>query len=208
MGRFNNLGNICPYGDKLFGDNKMEKRKIATISVIAIIALLSLGILVKPQVGSPESAGVTESIGFDNSVRVYKNGVLVATGTNAVTNWGMNHTRDALTGNLSAGAAALDTLELSTNATSPVVTDGTCPQVVSGNGLGQVIAGMDWEPSHFGNFSVQWTWTATGTQSGIAKVCLTNGTSNDILFASSVLSSVVNAESGDALTVKYFVKPT
>lgn len=187
-----------------------EKKKRAIATVAIPVMMLAMVALAYPRTDGNAVPSVTDSVGFTNRVLVYKNGELVAWGPNTVTNHGKNHTRDALMGALATSTVAnVSVLQLSTGTTAPAATDTVCEAtVVSGNGLDGGAGTINWVSSHVGNFSINKTWFATGTQAGIAKVCLHNSTVTgaNITFATASLSSAVNAESGDTLSVYYYIQ--
>lgn len=116
-----------------------------------------------------------------------------------------NHSRDAF-GNLNASGAIVPvrSIQLSTGTTTPAINDNVCQAtVITGNSLDPVNASTT--RFNEGNYTVFNTFTATGTQSDINKVCLSNHTSMQYLFASALFPSAVNMINNDQLTVNYSI---
>lgn len=188
----------------------MEKKKIVAIWATAIFTI-AFGVLTFSNMHTitGTSASLAETMNYGNYVLVYKNGELVSWAKNTVTNIGLNHTRDALMGRLADSTVTnVSVLQLSTDAGAPSATDTTCASAITGNGLDAALGTATEQTSHHGNYSLNVTWTATGTQANVKKVCLHNSTvtGKNITFATSALSSTVNMENTDTLTVYYYVK--
>jgi len=198
----------------------METRKriafgiaFTTITAVCAVYLLSAGVGQPVDTVEPVA---TVPLTYANYVEVRKNGVLVATARNTVLYTGMNHTRDVLMGQVAAGNADINGLILSTNATAVEAGEYNCSGEVLSNGLDASTAdtfrrtGAPGTAYAQGNVSIIKEWTATGTQSGIASVCLINGTTGGgtgiMNFSRALLSSAVNMENGDTLNVSYYVK--
>ncbi len=123
---------------------------------------------------------------------------------NLVTETGKNNTREVIGG----FAPATDYLnwsyiQLSTDGGAPAATDSACPSAVSSNGL-DIGAGSTVR-KNIGNFTVTKTFSVSGTQTGIQKVCLHNGTATAEKLMASALISPTNVAAGDTLIVNYSV---
>jgi len=134
---------------------------------------------------------------------------------NVVTREGVNWSRDVISG-LYRPAAGLDAnstvygnwtkLELS-SATSVGFGNASCAGVVTGNGLDIKQATTIYRTNE-GNFSMNATWTKTGgTTDTIRVVCVSNNTASasSDLMAVALLTSAVNLETSDQLTVSYAI---
>jgi hypothetical protein len=134
---------------------------------------------------------------------------------NTVTALGKNNTRDILGGfapyNDTTTVAGMrfnwTVIQLSTDGGAPALTDLTCPTAVTGNGLDIAVAGTIVKQLT-GNFTVSKTFSVTGTQAGIQKVCIHNSTLTGGPLMASALISSTNVQSGDTLTVNYSVAVT
>jgi len=175
--------------------NKKELLVLPVVALLITVAVLSTAI-------QPTQKTIADTTSFDNPIRVYKNGELVATGHNTVTGFGLNNTRDKLM-RADSSLSNWSSMQLSTGTTGPAQADAACEAtIITTNGLGMANGTM--AVANIGNFTVIKTWTASGTQTGIAKVCLHNATSNH-LMASALISPTVNVASGDNLTVTYYI---
>lgn len=167
----------------------------------------------------PASSGATGAfVGFVNEVVVEhcsaKTGKCEQQVThNVVTEEGVNWTRDVISGfssvNQNESVTTINygnwtVLELS-SATSVGFSNSTCADVVTGNGLGIQQATTIYRTT-VGNFTMNATWTKTGgaTQT-VRVVCVSNNTASASvdLMAAALLSSAVNMETSDQLTVSY-----
>lgn len=179
----------------------MEKRMASgaiLIMVLMAISVFAFSNLSASQVYTREDM---VRLGFTNFVCAEKNGEPVGCSPNTVTNFGLNNTRDKLMSN--TVLEAWKTFYLSTGTTAPSATDIICEAtVVTASGL--TSANGTLAIANTGNFTSTHTWTAGATQSGIAKVCLFNGTGNAIM-ASALISPTVNMGANDNLTVTYYV---
>lgn len=181
-----------------------------TIVVAAFVASLFVGGAQSGYQATGEQVTVEEPISFENIVHVYKNGEFVAWAKNKVTNIGLNHSRDAMMGQLNQTVVNISVIQLSTNGDAPDGTETACPSAVVDNaldaGLG-TIAFAGAAAVADGNYSINKTWNPTGSQADIQKVCLHNSTlPTNITFSTALLSSAVNVENGDELSVYYYVK--
>lgn len=130
--------------------------------------------------------------------------------SNTVTNIAKNQTRDTrLGGGTYGGNTTWVALMLSNGSTAAAATDTACEAtVLTANGLAPA-NGTASVQNGIGNYSVQYKWTATGTQENITKVCLSNHTDTaSSLMASAVLSSDVDLVSGENLTITYYITET
>jgi hypothetical protein len=135
---------------------------------------------------------------------------------NTVTEEGLNWTRDVISGLYLTGTNVNRTnygnwsfIELSISGTTPAVTDSVCPSVVTGNGLG-IAQATTIVRQNRGNYTVSVTFSPTGTQTGITKVCLSNNSASAStdLMASALLAVNTSVVSGDTLIVNYSVAVT
>lgn len=185
----------------------------AVLFAASILTASSVSSLIGRSAGAlqqAEGAAGYDAAGYENVVYVYKNGELVAWAKNKVTDIGLNHTRDILMGRVGTGVSAnVSILQLSTNTDAPLSTNTSCPNPITGNGLDVAAGTINIATGGIhGNYSVNKTWSATGSQAGIAKVCLHNSSTatGNITFATALLSSAVNVENGDELSVFYYIK--
>ena len=186
-------------------ETKKIGKRLVTVAAIPIVALLMTSMLAHD---TSLGGGASDIASFKNYVVVYKNGELVAWGPNVVTDIGLNHTRDALMGRLATSIVSnISVLQLSTNATAVEAGEQACFEAVFGNGLTAAAGTRTEQDSHTGNYSINKTWEGTGTVASIASVCTHNGTvtANNITFSRSLLSSTVNMENGDTLSVFYYI---
>lgn len=123
---------------------------------------------------------------------------------NTITNVGLNHTAYVWSGILGSGGLNVTYMELSTDSGAPSIDDAACPSPVTGNGLD-----IDSAPATMigiGNYSLTHKWTASGTQAGIAKICLSNDSASaGALMASALLTPATGLGSGDNLSITYYV---
>lgn len=178
----------------------MKAKHFAIIAVVAVM-VLSVSAFSNFSVAQVYTKDNMIDMGFNNFVCVEKNGEFVACSPNTVTGRGLNNTRDSL--------MTTDTLEewktltLSDGATGPAQGDAVCEAtIVTGNGLASANGTL--AIANIGNFTITKTWTASGTETGIAKVCVFNGTGNEIM-ASALISPTVNMGANDNLTVTYYI---
>jgi len=173
----------------------METKTLIPIGVV--VALLLAATIYTPLSAPHDSL---KEIGV---IEIYKNGKLIERVHNTITNLGKNHTAKVLAG-ITTTNIPVNVLALSTDTTSPTGSETTCPSEITGNGLASATGTTAMVGT--GNYSISHTWTATGTQTGISKVCVK--TAGGDLFATALLSTSVNLESGDNLTVTYYIAAT
>src|SRR3989344_5322262 len=200
----------------------MAKKHI--IFLIISIAIFTAGFMAAFVIESPTAAVTANKegqtiYGFLNEITVThcsaKTGICDEQTThNVVTREGVNWSRDVISGlSGSSGVGANSTnyvnwtvLELS-SATSVGFGNASCADVVSGNGLGIKQATTIYRTNE-GNFSMNATWTKTGgTTDTIRVVCVSNNTASasSDLMAVALLTSAVNLETSDQLTVSYAI---
>jgi hypothetical protein len=132
---------------------------------------------------------------------------------NVVTREGTNWTRDVVSG-LGAPQGAFNRsnynnwtfLELSA-ATSVGFGNASCVDVITGNGLDIKQATTIYRTNE-GNFSMNASWTKTGgATTTVRQVCVSNNSASasSDLMAAALLSSAVNLETSDQLTVSYAI---
>jgi hypothetical protein len=140
------------------------------------------------------------------NVYVYKNGELVATAHNLITNAGIGLIDEALHGPAgSAAAANARFIALSTDSTAPAYTDTACPSEITTGGLARaegtvsVTAG----PANGDEtVRVSKTFTATTSFTGVQKACLFTAATGGTLYAVATFSPV-NLAANDQLTINW-----
>jgi hypothetical protein len=140
------------------------------------------------------------------NVYVYKNGELVATAHNIITNAGVGLFDEALHGpSGSAAAANARFIALTTDSTAPAYTDTSCPSEITTGGLSRaegtvsVTAG----PANGDEtVRVSKTFTATSSFSNVQKACLFTAASGGTLYAIATFSPV-NLAANDQLTINW-----
>ena len=140
------------------------------------------------------------------NVYVYKNGELVATAHNLITNAGIGLFDEALHGPAASSAAAnARFIALSTDSTAPAYTDTTCPSEITTGGLARsegsvtVTAG----PANGDEtVRVSKTFTASASFTGVQKACLFTAGTGGTLYAIATFSPV-NLAADDQLTINW-----
>ena len=199
----------------------MEQKKnrkhdnAATLAVVAVAFAMVGTVLGSSLMGvQAGSAGGSDSGLFNNWISVE---VIHADGSreptqyvhNKVTELGLNYTRDVISGlgvpPINGSLNNWTAIELSTDGTAPAATDRSCPSAVTGSGL-DIARATTIIKQNTGNFTASKTFSVTGTQAGIQKVCLSNNTASAGygLMASALISST-NVANGDTLIVNYSV---
>jgi hypothetical protein len=139
------------------------------------------------------------------NVYVYRNGELVATTHNIITNAGVGLFDEALHGPAASAAPAnARFIALSADSTAPAYTDTSCPSEITTGGLARaegtvtVTAG----PAN-GDVTVRVSKTFTASSfSNVQKACLFTAASGGILYAIATFSPV-NLLPGDQLTINW-----
>jgi len=194
-------------------EKKMEKRRIVTIGIAAIVLLVAVAVFL------PNSnAGLMEQTTTFGRVEIYKDfldgrqNVLIGTFSNTVTNIAKNQTRDIRMGTITGAPPNMTwaSLMLTTGATAPAATDTTCEATIfTSNGCEAVNATVAVVTGSIGNYSITNKFEATGACDNIAKVCLSNHTdSASPLMASALISPTVSLAANENLTVIYYVAET
>jgi len=148
----------------------------------------------------------SQGLKLDVNVYVYKNGELVATAHNIITNAGVGLFDEALHGPAASSAAAnARFIALSTDSTAPAYTDTTCPSEITTGGLARaegtvsVTAG----PANGDEtVRVSKTFTASASFTGVQKACLFTAATGGTLYAIATFSPV-NLAANDQLTINW-----
>lgn len=192
----------------------MERKTSAVLPIGLVAILMAFSIVVWQPAGT---TSVSDGVSFHNPITIELKHPSCAdapdnpkcdqpsevqTVHNLVTDLGLNNIRDQISDLNGAPTAAWDYIQLSTNTTTSS-TDITCEDNVTGNGLD--IAQGTAVAAGTGNYTLTKTFSVSGTQNSITKVCLHNSSAvGAFLMAEAVITST-SVISGDTLIINYSV---
>jgi hypothetical protein len=181
------------------GEKTMEGQK--KYKILAITSIMVMAVVVFSVVSMPATA--SDSLHTAGNIKIWKNGILVVDVKNTATSLGKD-TLAKCAANLSGytgNNCAFINLSISTGTTAPAASDTVCEATVqTSSGFNNTIGTASIVAT--GNYTSYFKWTATGTVSGLAKLCLLSY--NGSLMASGKFANVLNVESGDNVTGQYY----
>jgi len=140
-----------------------------------------------------------EVVGVDGTVKQ------TAAGHNRGTRILENHTRDGM-GDLNATGSSfpLKSIQFSTDSALPTINVNTCPSGVTGLGLDPVNVTTRTKYDE-GNLTLYHSFSCTGTTNNLQKICVSNHTNMNYIFATTLFTPVVNCGNGDTLNINWSI---
>ena len=201
----------------------MGKKHIKFMIIFASVFVLGFTaafLIETPTAAVPANSEGHTIYGFLNEIKVVhcsaKTGECTEQIThNVVTREGVNWTRDVVSGLSGSGTGVFanstvyrnwTVLELSSDASVGFGNASCTGNIDNTNQLGIQQSNNIYRRNE-GNFTMNYTWTATGGSTTVRRVCVSNSTapaSND-LMAVALLSSAVTIEMSDQLTISYSI---
>lgn len=193
---------------------KNKNKQLTLLAVCAITAMTLFAFSLSPAIKSVTQGN---SIGMSGGYIITHCEALSGECTsyesdNTLTETALNHTINILIGSINGSGDSGNVvnmnwtyLELSTDGTAPDWTDSACASPVTTNGMEIAMGNTTMVTGATGNFTINHTWTATGTVAGIQKVCVSNETASaGYLMASGTFTSV-SVEADDTLNILYYI---
>src|SRR3989344_4540619 len=201
----------------------MGKKHIKFMIIFASVFVLGFTaafLIETPTAAVPANSEGHTIYGFLNEIKVVhcsaKTGECTEQIThNVVTREGVNWTRDVVSGISGSGTGVFanstvyinwTVLELSSDA-SVGFGNASCTGAITGTGLDLAQSNNIYRTNE-GNFTMNFTWTKTsGSTTTVRRVCVSNNTASAAtdLMAVGLLTSAVNLETSDQLTVSYAI---